>query len=55
MKQLSLFFLLSSVTYGQNEFLDGYKALQPKESLQLNISFSDSLGNQSDLPIVVMK
>ena len=56
MKQFSLFFLLFiSTTYGQNEFLDAYKALQPKESLQLNISFSDSLGNQSDLPLVVMK
>ena len=56
MKQFSIFLLLFTCTaYGQNEFIDDYKALQPKESLQLNISFSDSLGNQSDLPIVVMK
>ena len=56
MKQLRLLlYLFLGTAYGQNEFLDRYKALQPKESLQINIPFSDSLDNQGNLPIVVMK
>ena len=56
MKQLSLFFLLFLGTaYGQNEFLDQFKDLQSKETLQLNIPFTDNIGNKGDLPIVAIK
>ena len=52
----SIFFFFSSVQLmGKTNFLTLIKPYNRKENLQLNISFSDSLGNQSDLPLVVMK
>ena len=57
MKNLLTALFLSILTgvFGQNDFSSQFEKLKHEQKIQLTISFKDTLGNHSTLPIVLMK